>query len=84
MFEPGWSALDYQCVALAGAVNANVSVFLGRLWTSSGGTLSSLLGHTDAVTSLRILPAGPTTCKVVTASKDRTLRLWKVSLLWLV
>lgn len=50
---------------------------LGRVWEA--GTCTHLLeGHSEPVTSVSIInPGGGESFSVATASKDRTLRLWK-------
>ncbi|KAL7232241.1 hypothetical protein ACSBR2_010297 [Camellia fascicularis] len=54
---------------------------LGRVWKAAGLCSHVLEGHSDAVTSVSVIkPKGvesSTDVSVATASKDRTLRLWK-------
>lgn len=54
---------------------------LGRVWKAVGMCTHILEGHTDAITSVAIINSkvvgGVTDLPVATASKDRTLRLWK-------
>ncbi|KAL2951093.1 hypothetical protein AAZX31_19G027300 [Glycine max] len=53
---------------------------LGRVWKGAGLCTHILEGHSDAVTSVSIInPKGEETITVATASKDRTLRLWKLN-----
>ncbi|KAL5704350.1 WD repeat-containing protein 12 [Ranunculus cassubicifolius] len=53
----------------------------GRLWRADGSCSHVLEGHKDGITSVSIInPTGVesnTNLHVATASKDRTLRLWK-------
>ncbi|XP_057447710.1 ribosome biogenesis protein WDR12 homolog isoform X2 [Lotus japonicus] len=52
---------------------------LGRVWKGAGLCSHILEGHSDAVSSVCIVnPEGEQTVTIATASKDRTLRLWKV------
>lgn len=54
---------------------------LGRLWKAAGSCTHILEGHNDAITSVKFIdPKGLESVNnsvVATASKDRTLRLWK-------
>ncbi|KAG5112121.1 hypothetical protein AAZX31_13G042600 [Glycine max] len=53
---------------------------LGRVWKGAGLCTHILEGHSDAITSISIInPKGEETVTVATASKDRTLRLWKLN-----
>ncbi|KAH1265396.1 Ribosome biogenesis protein WDR12 [Glycine soja] len=53
---------------------------LGRVWKGAGLCTHILEGHSDAITSVSIInPKGEETVTVATASKDRTLRLWKLN-----
>lgn len=53
---------------------------LGRVWKGAGLCTHILEGHSDALTSVSIInPEGSETVMVATASKDRTLRLWKLN-----
>ncbi|KAL5150039.1 Ribosome biogenesis protein WDR12 [Glycine soja] len=57
---------------------------LGRVWKGAGLCTHILEGHSDAITSISIInPKGIETSEetvtVATASKDRTLRLWKLN-----
>lgn len=53
---------------------------LGRVWKGAGICTHILDGHSDALTSVSIInPEGMETVTVATASKDRTLRLWKLN-----
>ncbi|XP_058070384.1 ribosome biogenesis protein WDR12 homolog isoform X2 [Magnolia sinica] len=53
----------------------------GRIWKAGGLCTHTLAGHSDAITSVSIInPKGAESgsiIRLVTASKDRTLRLWK-------
>ncbi|KAK7282730.1 hypothetical protein RIF29_11736 [Crotalaria pallida] len=52
----------------------------GRVWKGAGLCTHILDGHCDAVTSVCIInPEGVETVTLATASKDRTLRLWKLN-----
>ncbi|KAE9449363.1 hypothetical protein C3L33_18755, partial [Rhododendron williamsianum] len=55
---------------------------LGRIWKSAGLCSHVLEGHGAAVTSVSIIKPkgleGSTDIRVATASKDKTVRLWKV------
>ncbi|XP_058184827.1 ribosome biogenesis protein WDR12 homolog [Rhododendron vialii] len=55
---------------------------LGRIWKSAGLCSHVLEGHDAAVTSVSIIKPkgleGSTDIRVATASKDKTVRLWKV------
>ncbi|ESQ41531.1 hypothetical protein EUTSA_v10013619mg [Eutrema salsugineum] len=52
---------------------------LGRLWSSSGSCTHVLEGHSGAISSVAFVNSnGAETVTVATASKDRTLRLFKV------
>ncbi|OIV90218.1 hypothetical protein TanjilG_01414 [Lupinus angustifolius] len=54
---------------------------LGRVWKSAGLCTHILEGHSDAVTSVSIInPEDVETVTLATASKDRTLRLWKLNI----
>ncbi|KAG2710986.1 hypothetical protein I3843_04G051200 [Carya illinoinensis] len=51
---------------------------LARLWKASGVCTHVLEGHSDVVASVGIInPEGAEAVTLATASKDRTLRLWK-------
>ncbi|KAK9287803.1 hypothetical protein L1049_016244 [Liquidambar formosana] len=51
----------------------------GRIWKASGLCTHVLGGHSDVITSIGIVnPEGAGSVTVATASKDRTLRLWKI------
>ncbi|KAK9272420.1 hypothetical protein L1049_002793 [Liquidambar formosana] len=51
----------------------------GRIWKAGGLCTHVLEGHSDAITSVGIVnPEGAGSVTVATASKDRTLRLWKI------
>ncbi|KAG4969691.1 hypothetical protein JHK84_035802 [Glycine max] len=51
-----------------------------RVWKGAGLCTHILEGHSDAITSISIInPKGEETVTVATASKDRTLRLWKLN-----
>ncbi|KAL2335449.1 hypothetical protein Fmac_016662 [Flemingia macrophylla] len=53
---------------------------LGRVWIGAGLCTHILEGHSDAITSVCIInPEGMETVTVATASKDQTLRLWKLN-----
>ena len=53
---------------------------LGRVWKGAGLCTHILEGHSDAVTSAGIInPEGVDAVTLATASKDRTLRLWKIN-----
>ncbi|KAI4346661.1 hypothetical protein L6164_007539 [Bauhinia variegata] len=53
---------------------------LARVWKSVKECSHVLEGHSDAVTSVSIIsPEGVETVTLATASKDRTLRLWKMN-----
>jgi ribosome biogenesis protein YTM1 len=52
----------------------------GRVWKGAGLCTHILEGHSDGVTSVSVFnPEGVETLTVATASKDRTLRLWKIN-----
>ncbi|CAK8533425.1 unnamed protein product [Lathyrus sativus] len=52
----------------------------GRVWKGPGVCTHILEGHSDGVTSVSVLnPEGVETVTLATASKDRTLRLWKIN-----
>ncbi|KAK1292892.1 hypothetical protein QJS10_CPB17g01965 [Acorus calamus] len=54
---------------------------LGRIWRGDTLCTHILEGHNDAITSVSIIKskdAGSSTLHLATASKDRTLRLWKL------
>ncbi|KAB1211515.1 hypothetical protein CJ030_MR6G013257 [Morella rubra] len=54
---------------------------LARLWNASGICTHILEGHSDGVASVGVInPEGAGAITVATASKDRTLRLWKVNI----
>ncbi|KAK4804767.1 hypothetical protein SAY86_004584 [Trapa natans] len=51
----------------------------GRIWKAPGLCTYILDGHSDAITSVSVInQKGEENIAVATASKDRTLRLWKV------
>ncbi|XVF16745.1 hypothetical protein REPUB_Repub10bG0058600 [Reevesia pubescens] len=51
---------------------------LGRVWKGAGWCTHMLEGHSSAISSVRIINSeGAQSVTVATASKDRTLRLWK-------
>ncbi|XVF60674.1 hypothetical protein PTKIN_Ptkin08bG0067100 [Pterospermum kingtungense] len=51
---------------------------LGRVWKGSGWCTHILEGHSGAISSVSIINSkGDGSATVATASKDRTLRLWK-------
>lgn len=51
---------------------------LGRIWKQAGWCTHILEGHSGAISSVRIINSeGAGSVTVATASKDRTLRLWK-------
>uniref|UniRef100_A0A2N9IMZ0 Ribosome biogenesis protein WDR12 homolog n=1 Tax=Fagus sylvatica TaxID=28930 RepID=A0A2N9IMZ0_FAGSY len=51
---------------------------LARVWKAAGVCTHVLEGHSDGVTSVRVIESkGGEGVTVATASKDRTLRLWK-------
>ncbi|TYH52203.1 hypothetical protein ES332_D09G011100v1 [Gossypium tomentosum] len=51
---------------------------LGRIWKQAGWCTHILEGHSGAISSVRIINSeGAGSATVATASKDRTLRLWK-------
>ncbi|GAV65690.1 WD40 domain-containing protein/NLE domain-containing protein [Cephalotus follicularis] len=53
---------------------------LGRLWKGAGLCTHILAGHSGAVSSVSIInKKGVESVTVATASKDRTLRLWKLN-----
>ncbi|BBN04273.1 ribosome biogenesis protein [Marchantia polymorpha subsp. ruderalis] len=52
-----------------------------RLWSVAGTCVGVLEGHTDAITSVSVIPTPVShgdNISIVTGSKDRTLRMWKV------
>ncbi|XP_058778832.1 ribosome biogenesis protein WDR12 homolog [Vicia villosa] len=52
----------------------------GRVWKGPGVCTHILEGHSDGVTSVSVFnPEGVETVTLATASKDRTLRLWKIN-----
>ncbi|KAI5442797.1 ribosome biogenesis protein WDR12 homolog [Lathyrus oleraceus] len=52
----------------------------GRVWKGPGVCTHILEGHSDGVTSVSVFnPEGLETVTLATASKDRTLRLWKIN-----
>ncbi|RHN48318.1 putative transcription factor WD40-like family [Medicago truncatula] len=52
----------------------------GRVWEGAGLCTHILEGHSDGVTSVSVInPEGVETVTLATASKDRTLRLWKIN-----
>ncbi|CAN8256196.1 unnamed protein product [Cochlearia groenlandica] len=52
---------------------------LGRIWSSAGSCTHVLEGHTGAISSVALVDSqGAESVIVATASKDRTLRLFKV------
>lgn len=52
---------------------------LGRVWDAPGSCSHILGGHSDAITSVSVIDQeGAESVCVATASKDRTLRLWKI------
>ncbi|XWS32959.1 hypothetical protein CRYUN_Cryun22dG0035700 [Craigia yunnanensis] len=51
---------------------------LGRVWKGAGWCTHVLEGHSDAISSVSIINSeGAGSATVATASKDRTVRLWK-------
>ncbi|KAF3444856.1 hypothetical protein FNV43_RR14549 [Rhamnella rubrinervis] len=53
----------------------------GRVWKSPGVCTHLLEGHSDAVTSVSVInPEGGESVTVASASKDQTLRLWKLNI----
>ncbi|KAI4320388.1 hypothetical protein MLD38_033875 [Melastoma candidum] len=52
----------------------------GRVWKSAGSCSHVLTGHSDAITSVCIInQEGSDSTSIASASKDRTLRLWKIN-----
>ncbi|CAJ2667852.1 unnamed protein product [Trifolium pratense] len=52
----------------------------GRVWKGPGLCTHILEGHSDGVTAVSVFnPEGVETVTLATASKDRTLRLWKIN-----
>ncbi|TYK05339.1 ribosome biogenesis protein WDR12-like protein [Cucumis melo var. makuwa] len=71
------SAVDGSC---PGFILTGCYDGLGRVWESAGLCTHILEGHSDAISSVCIVnPGEATNVTLATASKDRTLRLWKYS-----
>ncbi|KAJ4826080.1 WD repeat-containing protein 12 [Turnera subulata] len=78
LHEDWVSAVDGSCprFILTGCYDS-----LGRIWKAAGECRHILEGHNDAITSVSIInPEGKESVTVATASKDQTLRLWKIGL----
>ncbi|KAJ8771577.1 hypothetical protein K2173_026754 [Erythroxylum novogranatense] len=70
------SAVDGSCprFILTGCYDS-----FGRVWRAAGLCTHMLEGHSDAITSVSVInPTGVDSVTLATASKDQTLRLWKV------
>ncbi|KAG6553301.1 hypothetical protein Mapa_005035 [Marchantia paleacea] len=72
------SALDASLTSYI--VTGSYDTF-ARLWSVAGTCVSVLEGHTDAISSVSVSPTPVShgdNISIITGSKDRTLRMWKV------